>query len=184
MFLAAHEIAVALGPIKCRRLPFFHVLTGCDTVSSFGGRGKKTARETWSACDEVTDVTAAFCALATSPNLSIVDDYMDALERFFVLLYDRTSSHEHVNKARKHLFTKNGRSTREALRKHIKRAAYQAGICWGQMMVCTPELPSPSEWGWVRIDNYIIAGTYIGQPSQRQLKHADNCLNVAARTVA
>ena len=86
-FLAGHEMAVALGPNKCRGLPFFHALTGCDTVSSFGGRGKKTAWETWKACDEVTDVTAAFCALAATPNLSIVDDYMDALERFVILLY-------------------------------------------------------------------------------------------------
>jgi hypothetical protein len=158
-FLAVHEMAVALGPNKCRGLPFFHALTGCDTVSSFGGRGKKTAWESWKACDEVTDITAAFCALAATPNPSIVDDYMDALERFVVLLYDRTSSQEHVNEARKHLFTQNARSidalppTREALRQHIKRAAYQAGLCWGQMMVCTPELPSPSEWGWVHSDN-------------------------------
>ena len=90
--LAAHEMAVALGPNKCRGLPFFHALTGCDTVSSFGGRGKKKAWETWTACDEVTDVTAAFCALVASPTLSAIDDHMDALERFVVLLYDRTSS--------------------------------------------------------------------------------------------
>ena len=134
-------------------MPFFHALTGCDTVSSFGGRGKKTAWESWKACDEVTDITAAFCALAAIPNPSIVDDYMDTLGRFVVLLYDRTSSQEHVNEARKHLFTQNGRSidalppTREALRQHIKRVAYQVGFCWGQMMVYIPELPTPSERG-------------------------------------
>ncbi len=158
-FLAAHEMAAALGPNKCRGLPFFHALTGCDNVSSFGGRGKKTAWETWKACDGVTNVTAAFCALAATPTPSIIDDYMDELERFVVLLYDRTSSYGHVNEARKHLFTQNGRSidalppTREALKQHIRRAAYQAGFCWGQMMVCRPELPSPSEWGWVHSDN-------------------------------
>ena len=42
-FLAAHEIAKTLGPNKCRALLFFHAFTGCDTVSCFGGRGKKTA---------------------------------------------------------------------------------------------------------------------------------------------
>lgn len=158
-FLAAHEMAVALGPNKCRGLPFFHALTGCDTVSSFGGRGKKKAWETWKACDEVTDITAAFCALAASPTSSAIDDHMDALEHFVVLLYDRNSSQEHVNECRKHLFTQTGRSidglppTREALKQHIKRAAYQAGYCWGQMMVSTPELPSPSDWGWVHTDN-------------------------------
>ncbi|KAJ8397883.1 hypothetical protein AAFF_G00435720 [Aldrovandia affinis] len=159
-YLAAHEMAVALGPNKCQWLPFFHAFTGCDTVSCFSGRGKKTAWETWKACDEVTDeVTTAFCTLAATPTISTVDDYMDSLERFVVLLYDRTSSQEHVNEARKHLFTQRSRSieaippTREALRQHIKRAAYQAGFCWGLMMICTPELPSPSEWGWVQSDN-------------------------------
>jgi len=43
------------------------------------------------------------------PTISGVDDYMDPLEHFVVLLYDRTSSQEHVNEARKHLFTHNGR---------------------------------------------------------------------------
>ena len=42
-FLAAHEMAVALGPNKCRGLPFFHAFTGCDNVSCFGGKGKTTA---------------------------------------------------------------------------------------------------------------------------------------------
>ena len=38
--------------------------------------------------------------------------------------------------------------TQAALIQHIKRTAYQAGHCWAQMMVATPELPSPCEWGW------------------------------------
>ena len=41
--IAAHEIACALGPAKCSALPVFHCLTGCDTVSSFSGKGKKSA---------------------------------------------------------------------------------------------------------------------------------------------
>jgi len=145
--------------------------------ASEAGGGEKKAWQTWTACDEVTDVTAAFCALAASPSLSAIDNHMDALERFVVLLYDRTSSHEHVNECRKHLFTQTGRSidafppTREAPQQHPKRAAYQAGYCWGQMMVSTPELPSPSDWGG---STPIMAGTYTGQPSQKQLRHVGN----------
>ena len=129
----------------------FHVFTGCDTVSSFGGRGKKTAWDTWRIFD---DVTKAFCALAATPDA--IDDWMEPLERFVVLLYDRTSSQESVNQARKQLFTQKGRAidglppTQAALIQHIKRAAYQAGHCWGQMMVAAPELPSPGDWGWKR----------------------------------
>ncbi len=101
-FLAAHKMAVALGPNKCQGLPFFHALIGCDTVSSFGGWGKKKAWETWKTCDEVTDVTAAFCALAATSTPSAIDDHMDALENILLLC---SSSQEHVNECRKHLFT-------------------------------------------------------------------------------
>ena len=40
-FIAAHEIANTLGPDRCEALPMFHAFTGYDTVSCFGGRGKK-----------------------------------------------------------------------------------------------------------------------------------------------
>ncbi len=58
-YLAAYEMAKALGPDKCTALPMFHDFAGCDNVSCFGGRGKKTAWDTWKAFD---DVTPAFCA--------------------------------------------------------------------------------------------------------------------------
>ena len=87
-----------------------------------------------------------------------IDDSLHTLERFVVILYDRSSGHEHVKDARKQIFTQKGRAidalppTREALRQHIWRTAYKAGYCCGQMMVAAAELPSPSEWGWMKID--------------------------------
>ena len=33
-----------------------------------------------------------------------------------------------------------------------KEGCYQAGHCWGQMMVAAPEFPSPSDWGWKQRD--------------------------------
>ena len=81
-----------------------------------------------------------------------IDDSLDTLERFVVLLY------EYANDARKQVFTQKGRAidalppTREALRQHIWRTAYKAGYCCGQMMVAAAELPSPSEWGWMKSD--------------------------------
>src|SRR6218665_2176239 len=46
-YIAAHDIAVALGTKRSSALPVFHALTGCDTVSSFYGRGKSTTFDTW-----------------------------------------------------------------------------------------------------------------------------------------
>ena len=96
------EMAKTLGPERCIALPMFHAFTGCDTVSFFFGRGKKTACGTWMNFD---DITSAFCALAATPDVSAIDDRMEPLERFVILLYDRTSSQESVNQARKQLFT-------------------------------------------------------------------------------
>jgi len=42
------------GPARSKALPFFHAITGCDTVSSFGSKGKKSAFGTWNACSEAT----------------------------------------------------------------------------------------------------------------------------------
>ena len=60
-YLAVHDIRAALGPDKSAALPFFHALTGCDTVSCFAGHGKKTAWQTWNA---FPDTTPTFIKLA------------------------------------------------------------------------------------------------------------------------
>ena len=108
-----------------------------STVSFFGGRGNKTAWEVWKA---YTDVTPAFCALAARPTPQSIDTWIERVERFVVLLNDRTSSQMCVNSARKELFTQKGRTidglppTKAALVQHIMRAAYQAGHCWSLLV--------------------------------------------------
>ena len=111
-FFAAHEIAKTLGPDQCIELPMFHAFTGCDTVPFFGGKGKKTAWNTWKAYKEVTP---AFCALAAKPSPQTIQEWLGLLERFVILLYDRSSSQlqECVNQARKQIFTQKGRATDE-----------------------------------------------------------------------
>ena len=95
--------------------------------------------------DDLSDVTRAFCALATTPHT--VDEWMELLEQYVVLLYDPTSSQTSVNQAHKKLFTLKGRvigglpPTQAALIEHTKRAAYLAGHCWEQVMVSGPKLP-------------------------------------------
>ena len=149
-YVAVHEIAQSLEPAKAVCLPLFHAFTGCDQVSSFYGRSKKTAWDVW-AC--FPDVTKAFRQLYEHPK-EISDETFSLLQRYVVLLYDRTSELPTVLEARKHLFTQKGRQieslppTEAALLQHTKRATYQGGHCWGQALVCQPELPSPGDWGW------------------------------------
>ena len=101
--IPAHRIYAAIGNMKSQALPMFHAFTGCDTVSSFSGRGKKTAWEIWNVFSDVTDT---FAALMEEPEQSDVNAALTTLERFVVLLYDKTSSKSHVNEARVDLFAR------------------------------------------------------------------------------
>ena len=46
-YIPIHEVVASMDPRICATLPMFHAFTGCDTVSAFCGRGKKTAWTTW-----------------------------------------------------------------------------------------------------------------------------------------
>jgi len=169
-FIPVHEIANALGPRKSRALPAFHALTGCDTTSAFHGKGKKTAWETWSNFPDVTD--AFIEVVEHTPELT--DDSLSAIERFVILMYDRTSDHTNVNCARQVLFTRKSSQickippTKDALHQHIKRAAYQSGHVWGQTLLLAPVLPSPKDYGWLNTSN-------VWHPLWITLPEADKC---------
>ena len=93
------------------------------------------------------------------------------LERFTILLYDRTSSMMDIDKARQLLFTKKGQAmdaippTRAALVEHIKRAVYQGGHCWGKMVHVTMGMPSAVDWGWVDPHNWRPMWTTLPEAS-------------------
>ena len=111
---------------------------------------KKTAWNRWGL---YPDVTNAFLSL-TSALKEVTEESIQKLERYVVLLYDRTSNKQSVDKARKDLYTKKLRDienippTRAALIEHIKRSAYIGGFLWGQCMTPRPEMPCPSSWGY------------------------------------
>eukprot|EP00794_Sanderia_malayensis_P019491 gene19490-21416_t len=64
---------------------------------------------------------------------NLTDDDMKNLERYVILMYDRSSQLTDINECRKILFTRKGRSidslppTRGALQQHAKRALLQGG---------------------------------------------------------
>ncbi len=95
-----------------------------------------------------------FAALMEQPEQSDVDAALTTLERFVVLLYDKTSSKSHVNEARVDLFARKGRDvnhippTQGSLLQHTRRAVHQAGYCWSQSLIPMVQLPQPEEWGW------------------------------------
>ena len=81
---------------------------------------------------------------------------MENVEKFVVLMYDKSSSNSSVDVACKELFTKKRRffdrlpPTRATLYQHVLRSAYQAGYFWGQCLVLEPILRDPPLWGWTK----------------------------------
>lgn len=150
--MPAHVVASSLGPSKASALPMFHALTGSDTVSFFLNPGKKSAWDVWNVFPELTPV---LCALKASLEI-ITEESLAVLERFVVLLYDRTTSLLKVNEARQELFCRKSREfdsippTEAALEQHIRRAVLQVAHTWGQTLLCQPALPSPADWRWQR----------------------------------
>ena len=147
----AFATVATMTPTQCLTLPVFHAFTGCDTVSAFAGRGKKTAWATWKSFSEVTSAFNEL--LSTSSEVS--EGSMLLLEQFVVLMYDRTSESMEVNEARKQLFSQKSRTldnilpTQAALKQHIKHTCYQAN-CWNQALIMDPEMTEPSDWGWTK----------------------------------
>ncbi|KAG7176822.1 hypothetical protein Hamer_G000003 [Homarus americanus] len=120
-YVAAHQIAKTLGPEKSRALPVFHAITGCDTQEGSLGHME---------CTSGSDNRLPQSGF--HPKWK-PDGVLSTLERFIVLLYDRTNTCCDVDVLRKKLFSRKSRSledlppTRAALEQHIKGAAYQAG---------------------------------------------------------
>ena len=87
-------------------------------------------------------------------NVQIGEKSILLLERFVILMHDKTSECFGLNEARKKLFIHKSRSlenippTKAALEQHIKRASLQAH-CWSRALVKNPRLPSSADWGWV-----------------------------------
>ena len=89
-YYSINHVCTNLGTERSHCLPPFHAFTGCDTTSSFFGRTKKTAWATWTAFPEVNE---AFLYIANNPYCEalLASSYFQLLERFTVLLYDKSS---------------------------------------------------------------------------------------------
>ena len=147
-----NTVCASLGEERCISLPIFHCFTGCDTTSSFYGRGKNTA---WTAWYHYPDVTEAFMFMAQNPFADVGTEsyHFKLLERYTVVLYDKSSNVENIDKARKILYCQKDKTiesippTQDALLQHIRRVTYQAGI-WSTCDKSEQKLPSPEGWGW------------------------------------
>ena len=132
-WLPVHAYAKALGEEICRAVLFWYAFTGCDTVSQFLGKGKKTAWNTWGRFMKAAE-TSLRLSCVSKPSESDIK----IIENFVVLMYDASCPHTQVNDCRKYLFSKLNRTksieshqcppTEDALEQHILRAMLQSYI--------------------------------------------------------
>ena len=117
-------------------LPFFFAFTGYYTVSSFYGKGKCKAYDVWVKSERKYDFAYVFVELGEKPT-NVTFDHSDLLESFVLQLYG--SRHDTLGAARLNKFKKSTDNNlsllppnKDALRRHIYRASYQAGYLWRQ----------------------------------------------------
>ena len=123
----------------CKALPYFYAFTGCDTVSSFNGKGKCTFFDTWMESKKKNDLTKTFIKPGNMPE-SINSDDRNTLEFLVKTVYfGNVKDIENIslNEMRKHHFIQSTSNnlkkiapSSDALNMHSLRAAHTAGFEW------------------------------------------------------
>ena len=169
-FIPVHDIVVALGPPLCESLPSIHALTGCDTVSSFFGIGKKTAFS-----------TARTIGHSELPCLQALEDYESVAvsRQFVVALYDpkkkMKGSHNSLNELRFHLAAKRSVSIAKlppceaSFKQHVRRASWQTKT-WTTAHIPKPDNSEPSSNGWLSKNGALTPLYFEGPTALDKLK--------------
>ena len=162
-----------LGEQKSLALPPFHSFTGCDNTSVFHGRGKKLAWEAWNCYPEVT---TAFTYIASNPYASLVleSPHYRLLERFTIVLYNKTSNLEDVNEARMEFFVREVDPWRIFHLLEMLYCTMQRGSEQIQQ-----NRPSPETWVW-QWDKDTKSWTPVWTTSPIASKACLELINVAA----
>ena len=127
--IPVHHVAASLGQDFCDGMLFFHSFSGSDNISAMKNKGKNTMYNIWCALPEVPTV---FSKISNCPT-HMSSRYIDLIERFAIIAYDKSSQSTKVDEARLELFAHKNKPydsippTLGALTQHILRAAYQAG---------------------------------------------------------
>lgn len=100
----------------------------------------------------VTDVFINLYSISVSSEID--SSTVHKLERFIINMYDRTSACFELYAARNFFFTKKSKllealpPTSAAFSQHVKRAVYQACLCWAHCLTKTIPIHDPGHWGW------------------------------------
>ena len=151
-FYNINKIAEELDKRKCRALPFFYALTGCNIVSSFFNQCKCKFWDWWTESQDEEALANVFMELSEKAN-TVTEEQIFVTEQFigFVCLGRPVNS---IDSERmwgfKYLLHGNVRlipPSRSGLKEHIRHAMYRDGLVNFQFHE-NVYLPSTSDWGW------------------------------------
>ena len=170
---AIHSYLSEIHPSAPLALIGLHCFTGCDSVSSFHGKGKvrpiKLMLEEPKFIDFFSQVGSTF---------EVGEGLLSQAEEFVCSLYGKEL--KQVNDARTALF-KTGKHmddtlppNKDSLEKHLHRANYQAGI-YHRCLEGNPSIPSPNDHGWT-IDDGVLRVKWMDLlPAPDSVLELTNC---------
>lgn len=144
-YIPVHEIATKIGPSLCESLPAAHALSGCDTVSSFFGVGKK---KVWRSLKKLGAEDIAALSRFHEQEL---DRSVAVARKFVVSLYDASNKYSKYHRDLNVMRYNISKSKPTALShlppceatfiQHVRRAAWQTST-WTSAHLTIPQLPS------------------------------------------
>jgi hypothetical protein len=146
-YIPVHELCKSLSSVVCEILPAAHILTGCDTTSSFFGIGKKSMLKALKETpNQFSDLSRIEC--------SDIDDSVDLSRKLISRLYDPKGKskrcHIDLNKLRVELATVKDSTlvrlppSEDTFKQHVLRSSYQTKI-WLNAHIPKPAVGSPLE---------------------------------------
>ena len=170
------QVINQIGLDICKALPFFYCLTGCDTNSSFNGKGKCSFFDTWMKSENKDEITKIFIKLGNMPKSIEKEDVLN-IESLVKLVYFGTNHDKSrsLNALRKAQFTQSASNdlkklapSSDALYMQILRATHIAGFEW---IECAQNVsvPDPSLRGFI-LKGGVFVPRWLPSPSTFDLK--------------
>ena len=149
-FIPIHTIASKQGKNICQCLPSVHASTGCDSINSVFGIGKKTA---YTVVRKMANFVASGLRFSSDGFRAV---WIAAVRSLVLAMYgNKGRKCKTLDEVRYVLATTTDESatqlppTENASKEHASRARYQAFI-WCHSHLNKPQLDEPEECGWYR----------------------------------
>ena len=145
--LHVNRILEKYGQNVCSALLGFHAFTGCDSTSSFKGKGKTKPFNLMIKSKVFSDLFAHF-----GEDWTLSEEQANCLEAFVCSLYNQSTTSS-VNKAIANIFKETMKidstmpPNKECLHLHCLRSLYQTAL-WRQSLTPVILAPSPVDFGW------------------------------------